>query len=139
MMNPYVLLIAALVVMAAVGAAGFKGYSLGEEHIRVEWQAATLKAKEEADAKAQAERENARRTAATLQTSLSKEKRLTNDLNSALQAHIRTAKPLPVGCPNPELDAGLFDIWNRSNAGPEGDAGGKLSGTGGKPAETGKP
>jgi len=139
MMNPYAILIAALVVMAAVGAAGWKGYGLGQDNIRAEWQAATIKAKEESDAERQRLQDAARKQAGNLAQTLTKEKRLTSDLNSALQAHIRAAKPIPAGCPAPAMDDGLFDLWQRSNAGPEGVTGRGLHDPGGKPAAFEKP
>lgn len=53
-MNLYVYLIAALLVAAMVGAAGYKGYALGQDSIRVEWQKQAL---EEANANAAKYRE----------------------------------------------------------------------------------
>ena len=138
-MSAYIYLIGAIIVMAAIGAAGYKGYGMGEVAIKAEWQAATLKAKEESDAQAEAERTVARKTASDLQKTLSKERLLKNDLTNALQAHIRLSKPLPPGCPAPELDAGLFDLWQRSNAGPDGAPGGKLPDAGGTAAKPAKP
>lgn len=127
----YGYLIAALVVAFMVGGAGYKGYNLGQDNIRTEWQAATIKAKEEADAERQRLQDSARQQAGNLQKTLAKEKALKNDLSNALQAHIRAMPKPPAGCPAPELSPGLLDLWQRANEGPDGAAGGKLPSTGG--------
>lgn len=135
----YAYLGAAIFVLLAIGAAGVKGHSIGKAEVRAEWAEATAKAKEASDAQADKERQNARKAASTLQNSLSKERTLKIGLNNALQAHIRAAKPIPAGCPAPELDSVMFDLWQRSNAGPEGDPGRSLPPAGGIPASPEKP
>lgn len=125
-MNVYVLMGAAIVVAALVAGAGVKGYRLGQDNVRAEVALSVEAARNEAEAKRNAEAATARKLAAGLQTALTKQRRLANDLGTSLQAHIRAMPAPAAGCPPERLTDELLNDLNRALAGAEGDAGRKL-------------
>ena len=134
MFNPWILLAVVVAFAVAVTGAGIQGYRLGGDSVRIEWESATIKAKDEAELARQRTADTARKLSGNLQTALGKEKRLNRDLSTSLQAHIRAIPAPPAGCPDPVLTPSLLDDWNRANAGPDSPAAGGLPATGGTAA-----
>lgn len=135
----YGYLVLALAFAVSVAGAGWKGYSLGEDHARAEFAAERDRARAQADEARKADQDAARKSAAVLQAALSKQKRLNADLGTALEAHIRAMPKPPAGCPEPRLTDGLFDSWNSANRGGKGAAGGILPAGSGTAAPTDRP
>lgn len=135
----YAWLIGALVVVALVAGAGWKGWDLRGDREAAKSAAAVEKARAEADARRQAEEVKARASAATLETALAKQRRLNVSLGHSLQAHIRAIPARPAGCPPERLTDELLVDVNRALTGAEGTPGGKLPATSGSPADANRP
>lgn len=126
----------ALAVMVAVGAAGYKGYSLGEDHVRAENAIAVEASRAAAEKERAATELSARTQAASLQNALGRQRRLSVDLGTALEAHIRALPAPRPDCPAIALTGELLDDWNRSNHAPApGAAGRGVPGAGGTAAD----
>lgn len=131
-----VYLIAALALMVALAGAGYKGYALGEDHVRAENAEAVAQAQKEADAYAAGLRTASRKQAKNLQTALAKQKGLNRAIGTELEQALRkAAESVPAGCPPPGLSDGLRDLWNRANHAPDRATGGSVPGSGGTAAD----
>lgn len=109
-------LLAGVAILAMVSGLAYKTYEAGADKVRTEWAEATLKAKSEAEA--ERARQEAVRTTQDREATrrLADARKRNQQLLSSLEAHIR-ASGTALDCPMP---AGVFDAWNRANAGPQG-------------------
>jgi len=130
----YAYLIAALVVMVMVAGAGYKGYQLGGNAVRVEWDKANTAAAKQVEADRQAQESKARKLASRYEAKIATQNLANREITSALDKAL-AAKPLPPEC---VIDPILLDIWNRANRG-ESDAAGKLLDTSKPTTAAGKP
>ena len=105
----------ALAVMVAVGAAGYKGYSLGEDHVRAENAIAVEASRAAAEKERAATELSARTAAASLQNALGRQRNLNRDLGDSLAKHIAAMPAPPANCPEPRLTDELWDDVNRAS------------------------
>lgn len=106
-------LIAAIVFMAALAGAGFKGYQLGGNAKQVEWDAANVAAVLKAEDDRKAQDEKARKSASILQAKLATQAITTRELTSALDKELQN-KPLPTAC---VITDELRNLINRAGTG----------------------
>lgn len=129
-MMPYGYLVAALLVLAALAGAGWKGYQFGSAAVQTRWDRANAEAVAAADAERKAQEAKARRAAATYQAKIATAEITNRQIADALQREL-ARKPLPPECVIPDS---VRDIWNAANSGREAAPAGSLLSAGGAAA-----
>lgn len=124
----------ALISLVALAGAGYKGYQLGGNNVRVDWDRANVEAAKSVEADRKAQETKAVQSAKSYQKKLETQKLATRELTDALSRELNR-KPLPPEC---VIDGGLRELWNAANRG-ESIPAGELPATSGGAAVTGKP
>ena len=123
--------LAGLAILAALSAIAYKVRQSGFDACRVEWDAANAAASEKAEADRKRQDLLSRAEATRLEAALQKQKRVSRDLQTVAEAHIRAAR-LPSEC---VLSPDLLRDWNRANKpAAKDDASGSMPDAGGTPA-----
>ena len=116
---------AALVFLLAIAGAGWKGYSLGGDAVRVDWDRANVEAAATVEADRKAQTDKARKAASRYQAALATQTATHRGIVSAYEKAMAD-HPIPADC---ALPAGVRELINSALAGT-GAAGASLPAAG---------
>lgn len=87
----------AVVFLVAIAGAGVKGYQLGGNNVRVDWDRANVEAAKSVEADRKAQEDKARKAASKLQARLETQKLASQQITDALNREL-AKNPLPADC-----------------------------------------
>lgn len=131
-MGIYFYLAGAILFLAALAGAGFKGFQLGGDRVRVEWNQANQAAQGQIAADKQAQERKARKSAQIQQAKIATQEIINRQLKNDLSREL-AKNPLPAAC---LISDGLRDVINAALDG-KSPAAGVLPSAGKPPSEIG--